>query len=99
MKKKRNGKRKAIPQKGDPDYLSPTQLRNRRKRRAKQQKNREKDGGIGPTSNDSAADGNESGRTSEGDKNNGENDRGGGKDPSMKYISDPASAPAVRAAR
>lgn len=39
-KKKRNkkqGKKKSIPAEGDPDYLTPTQLRNRRKRRAKQQ--------------------------------------------------------------
>ena len=36
--KKIKSKKKTVPTEGDPDYLSPTQLRNRRKRRAKQQK-------------------------------------------------------------
>ncbi|KAL3810440.1 hypothetical protein ACHAXA_009480 [Cyclostephanos tholiformis] len=39
MKRKRGIKSKpGVPKKGDPDYLTPTQLRNRRKRRARQQR-------------------------------------------------------------
>ncbi|KAL3805761.1 hypothetical protein ACHAW5_005726 [Stephanodiscus triporus] len=33
----RRGKKSSVPKRGDPDYLTPTQLRNRRKRRAKRQ--------------------------------------------------------------
>lgn len=91
MKKKRSNKRKTVPQKGDPDYLTPTQLRNRRKRRAKQQKQlqkqqRENGNSSSPTvSNDAATNG----------KHDARNDR----DPSMKYIANPTKAPVVRDAK
>mmetsp|Transcript_27025 Transcript_27025/g.46090 ORF Transcript_27025/g.46090 Transcript_27025/m.46090 type:complete len:628 (-) Transcript_27025:116-1999(-) len=94
MKKKRNGK-KAIPQKGDPDYLTPTQLRNRRKRRAKQQKKQQQDKNGDLTLNNAvAADG-----KSNGDKAHNKNISTSKKDPSMKYISDPTKAPIAQAAK
>ena len=81
MKKK--GKGKKVPQKGDPDYLSPTQLRNRRKRRAKKQQQQSGD------TNDSSK------PTSSPIKTTHHNI----KDPSMKYISNPIKAPIVQAAK
>jgi len=82
MKKK--GKGKKVPQKGDPDYLSPTQLRNRRKRRAKKQQQQ-----SGNTNNDSKS-------TSSPINNKNTNNM---KDPSMKYISNPMKAPIVQSAK
>jgi len=91
-KKKKHIFKKKIPQKGDPDYLSPTQLRNRRKRKAKkktklqvnqpqqQQKSSDKSSGAGNN--------NKSNSTDEELK-----------DPSMKYISYPTKTPIVRTAK
>jgi len=84
MKKKGKGKKK-VPQKGDPDYLSPTQLRNRRKRRAKKQQQQ-----SGNTNNDSK---------STSSPNNNKTTHHNIKDPSMKYISNPIKAPIVQAAK
>jgi len=90
MKKKGKGKKK-VPQKGDPDYLSPTQLRNRRKRRAKkQQQSGNNNAANGSTTND------DSKSTSSPINNKNTNNI---KDPSMKYISNPIKAPIVQAAK
>jgi len=92
MGKSKRGGKKVIPKKGDPDYLSPTQLRNRRKRRAKKdQKQQVEKNGDGGTS------------SSDGDPAAAAANKGGGspnnKDPSMKYIANPAKAPIVQAAK
>ena len=84
--KKKKGKGKKVPQKGDPDYLSPTQLRNRRKRRAKKQQQQSGDDNAANSTNDSKS-------TSVNSKSNNI------KDPSMKYISNPIKAPIVQAAK
>lgn len=89
MKKKHSKK----PQKGDPDYLTPTQLRNRRKRRAKQRKQH----GIDDQAAAVAAEGSNIYETPNNKKNH--HTTSSEKDPSMKYISDPAKAPIVQAAQ
>lgn len=87
-KKKKHIFKKKIPQKGDPDYLSPTQLRNRRKRKAKKkaklqtQPQQQQDLKSFKANND-----------------NKSNDDEEMKDPSMKYISYPTKAPIVRTAK
>jgi hypothetical protein len=78
-------KPKNVPKQGDPDYLTPTQLRNRRKRRAKQQANTS--GAVKDASN---------GRQPSQpplDKKCSE------KDPSSLYLTNPMMAPLVEAAR
>jgi tRNA/tmRNA/rRNA uracil-C5-methylase (TrmA/RlmC/RlmD family) len=78
-------KPKNVPKQGDPDYLTPTQLRNRRKRRAKQQANAS--GAVKDASN---------GRQPSQpplDKKCSE------KDPSSLYLTNPMKAPLVEAAR
>ena len=86
-------KKKPVPCKGDPDYLTPTQLRNRRKRRAKQQKSNLS------TSHEADASKNESiNHTKDVDlpkKPQSHNS----KDPSMKYIFNPKNAPIVQTAK
>mmetsp|Transcript_7505 Transcript_7505/g.17028 ORF Transcript_7505/g.17028 Transcript_7505/m.17028 type:complete len:609 (+) Transcript_7505:98-1924(+) len=89
MGKKRTKSKKAVPQKGDPDFLSPTQLRNARKRRAKQQKSQQE----GISAGDETVDGSRNDKPST--KNNATNK----KDPSMKYITNPTNAPIVQAAK
>lgn len=84
---KANKSKKNIPQKGDPDFLTPTQLRNRRKRRAKQQQ-RADSGGV-------STNGNNDGRHNDCKISNHVNK----KDPSMRYISNPIKAPIVQAAK
>ncbi|KAL9186539.1 hypothetical protein ACHAXT_005777 [Thalassiosira profunda] len=92
MKKKRGGKKQKVPQPGDPDYLSPTQLRNRRKRRAKQlQKQRQ--GKSSSHDEESAAAGLGKAPAT---KDRGSNRQ---KDPSMQYIENPTEAPIVQAAQ
>ena len=92
-KKKHNVKKKPIPAKGDPDYLTPTQLRNRRKRRAKQQKNNL------PTSNSSNAHNDESNSHTKQTGLPNKPESQNLKDPSMKYISNPKNAPIVQTAK
>eukprot|EP00578_Thalassiosira_sp_NH16_P021218 CAMPEP_0181095494 /NCGR_PEP_ID=MMETSP1071-20121207/10545_1 /TAXON_ID=35127 /ORGANISM="Thalassiosira sp., Strain NH16" /LENGTH=617 /DNA_ID=CAMNT_0023177871 /DNA_START=143 /DNA_END=1992 /DNA_ORIENTATION=- len=95
MKKKRN--KKAVPQKGDPDYLTPTQLRNRRKRRAKQQKNQQQ--GDESLIDAATADVTRThGKSSLSNKTK-DNETSSKNDPSMKYISNPIKAPIVQAAK
>ena len=89
--KNKSKSKKKVPVKGDPDYLSPTQLRNRRKRRAAKQEK-------GPGTNESDAtksksDGDAKQNASSSKKQNKP------KDPSMKYISNPKGAPIVQAAK
>ncbi|KAL7544538.1 hypothetical protein ACHAWF_007916 [Thalassiosira exigua] len=87
--KKGKGKKK-VPQKGDPDYLTPTQLRNRRKRRAKKLQKEQEEGGQGRGT-----------KSSPGSSKDGtvRDDPGELSDPSMRYIADPTKAPVVQAAR
>lgn len=83
------GKKKAkssVPKKGDPDYLTPTQLRNRRKRRAKQQANTS---GIDKVSIDA----------SNQRQPQPPLDKCSEKDPSSLYLTNPMKAPIVEAAR
>ncbi|KAL7481827.1 hypothetical protein ACHAW6_007501 [Cyclotella cf. meneghiniana] len=90
-KKKNKAKEKSIPEKGDPDYLTPTQLRNRRKRRAKQQKsNSSCSNGFGVSRRKEDGDAKEA--ISSYNKSNF-------RDPSMTYISNPRNAPVVQAAK
>ena len=88
------GKKRAkssVPKKGDPDYLTPTQLRNRRKRRAKQQQ-ANTSGAVNVVSVDAS---------------NGlrrpppplDEKCSSGKDPSSLYLTNPTKAPLVEAAR
>ena len=91
-KKKKHIFKKKIPQKGDPDYLSPTQLRNRRKRKAKkkaklQENNQQQQQQQQQESSEKSV-----ARNSH--KNDDEL-----KDPSMKYISYPTKTPIVRTAK
>ena len=97
--KKNKAKQKLIPQKGDPDYLTPTQLRNRRKRRARKQLNQQKYDHTSKTEegDNHSANGNKRSRSTEisSISRNNNNKR----DPSMRYISDPAKAPIVQSAK
>ena len=86
-KKKKHIFKKKIPQKGDPDYLSPTQLRNRRKRNAKKKGNQQP-----PQQQESSA------NTAANNNNNKSNEDEELKDPSMKYITYPTKTPIVRTA-
>jgi tRNA/tmRNA/rRNA uracil-C5-methylase (TrmA/RlmC/RlmD family) len=92
-KRQRTNTTGAVPQKGDPGYLTPTQLRNRRKRRAKKQ-----DSALSSSSSahpldtmDAVAAGRGGAKST--DKKKVIND------PSMKYIHDPMNAPIVQAAK
>ena len=90
-KKKKHIFKKKIPQKGDPGYLSPTQLRNLRKRKAKKkaklqaqpQQQQEESSKVPKDSNNS----------------NKSNEDVELKDPSMKYITYPTKTPIVRTAK
>jgi tRNA/tmRNA/rRNA uracil-C5-methylase (TrmA/RlmC/RlmD family) len=90
-RKNQNKSKKKVPVKGDPDYLSPTQLRNRRKRRAKQEKSP-----SSSTAKDhdvkSKGDGYSSTQRQVKRYKSIE-------DPSMKYIANPKNAPVVKAAK
>ena len=94
-KRKFNNSKKKIPKVGDPDYLSPTQLRNRRKRRAKKQQKKE----VRPQSKEvqqqeSSLNPNRSSNNKSGNSNNEAL-----QDPSMKYINYPTKAPIIRTAK
>ena len=95
MTKKRSSGKKATPKKGDPDYLSPTQLRNRRKRRAKKEQKQQisSDG----TATTSSAHDVQAGKSKSSSHNTSNNKHY--KDPSMKYILNPMKAPIVQAAK
>eukprot|EP00970_Alexandrium_tamarense_P016565 scaffold6823_cov179-Alexandrium_tamarense.AAC.4 len=93
-KKKSKAKKKSIPQKGDPDYLTPTQMRNRRKRRAKQLQQLQTHQRSGDDGTDGAnpQSSNIKGKNVTARSNNS-------KDPSMKYITNPSKAPIVSVAK
>ena len=99
--KKNKSKKKKVsknaPKPGDPGYLSPTQLRNARKRRAKQEKKREREE-QGETK--TAEDGGEQ-TSAKRRKTNSKIVSSGtsGDDPSLKFLRNPAGAPTVQAAR
>ena len=84
-KNKKSRKRKQQPKPGDPDYKTPTQLRNARKRRKKKQ---DKSGG---SYKQTAASGNATG-----DDDAPKLPYGSINDPSLKYLSNPKAAPTVR---
>lgn len=97
-KRKFNNSKKKIPKVGDPDYLSPTQLRNRRKRRAKKQQKQE----AQPQSKEeqqqeSSFNPKRSSNNKSGKSGNSNNEAL--KDPSMKYINYPTKAPIIRTAK
>lgn len=92
-KKKKGGTN--VPKPGEPGYLSPTQLRNARKRRAKQMKKREE---AGDGSGD-AADGDQKNKKRRTTKGNGAAGDGDGDDPSQKFRRNPQGAPVVQAAQ
>ena len=94
MAKKRSNKKK-VPQKGDPDFLSPTQLRNRRKRNAKKKQNQ--DGNTDVLGDNSSGSGGGSNKAAGGSTNKRASVLP--KDPSMKYISNPIKAPIVNTAK
>ena len=88
---KRKRTNSTVPQKGDPGYLTPTQLRNRRKRRAKKQ---------GSSSSSSADATSDAATATAGDATaSNSKKKYNMKDPSMKYITDPLKAPVVQAAK
>ena len=88
-KKKNKSKKKPVPKVGDPNYLTPTQLRNRRKRRAKQQQS------SSNTSGSEIAHSTRDDRQVAKLSNKSETEL---KDPSMKYISNPKNTPIVKTA-
>jgi tRNA/tmRNA/rRNA uracil-C5-methylase (TrmA/RlmC/RlmD family) len=83
--KKQKKKKLKIPKKGEPGYLSPTQLRNARKRRAKQKKQ-------GEVTEENQESGNDATLQKKNFKSNRD-------DPSLRYIKDPRSAPLVKKAK
>ena len=108
--KKKNKAKRNVPKPGEPGYLSPTQLRNARKRRAKQNKKRERDqelvgqeAGAG-TGKGAGVSVDESGAIASSNKKAkrfqtfGGKGNGGG-DPSLKFLRNPQGAPIVQTAR
>jgi len=90
-KKKTSRKRKQQPKPGDPEYKTPTQLRNARKR-----KKRKQDKARGPQK-ETATHGNTTAAAAavaSSELPHGRND-----DPSLKYLSNPRAAPTVRNAK
>ncbi len=91
-KNKESKKRKA-PKPGEEGYLTPTQLRNARKRRAtKRKKQKIKSSGNNNSSHDEAETENNSSRGSKCDGRKYE-------DPSTKYLSNPAACPIIQRAK
>jgi uncharacterized membrane protein YheB (UPF0754 family) len=88
-KKKNKSKKKPVPKVGDPNYLTPTQLRNRRKRRAKQQQS------SSNTSGSEIAHSTRDDRQVAKLSNKSETEL---KDPSMKYISNSKNTLIVKTA-
>ena len=100
-KKNKKAKRN-VPKPGEPGYLSPTQLRNARKRRAKQNKKRELEESeagqhTGSANDESGGSSNKKAKRSQAAKKGGGNNNGG--DPSLKFLRNPQGAPVVQAAR
>ena len=95
IKKKKVAKN--APKPGDPGYLSPTQLRNARKRRAKQQKKKELE--EGQTGDDGDDEQNTTKKRRKADSSSGGTAAASGDDPSLKFLRNPAGAPTVQAAR
>ena len=85
--KDKNQKKKRAPKKGEPGFLTPTQMRNARKRRAKQKK-RENVNADGSTCNEEKP-----------KKKKKKQSQGKSEDPSSRYINDPRSAPLVKKAK
>ena len=81
-KKKKSRKRKQLPKPGDPDYKTPTQLRNARKRRKKKQ--------------DKAGGNSKDVTKKDGPSDKQQLPYGSINDPSLKYLSNPKAAPTVR---
>mmetsp|Transcript_24226 Transcript_24226/g.35598 ORF Transcript_24226/g.35598 Transcript_24226/m.35598 type:complete len:632 (+) Transcript_24226:65-1960(+) len=89
--KKGRGKKNSIPKPGEEGYMTPTQLRNARKRRAKERgKSNDDDNDNEKNSNDEAK------ITTSTEKNEKSSKTSNNKDPSMKYIANPRSAPIIR---
>ncbi|KAL3762346.1 hypothetical protein ACHAWU_003851 [Discostella pseudostelligera] len=86
---KRKRTNSTVPQKGDPGYLTPTQLRNLRKRRAKKQGSSSSTVATSDAATATAGDATASNSKKKYNM----------KDPSMKYITDPLKAPVVQAAK
>jgi tRNA/tmRNA/rRNA uracil-C5-methylase (TrmA/RlmC/RlmD family) len=91
-KKKKFVSKKKIPKVGDPDYLSPTQLRNRRKRNAKKKQHQ---------SSSSSSQQQPLSTKSKGENSNNNYNQSNEelKDPSMKYITYPTKTPIIRTAK
>jgi 23S rRNA (uracil1939-C5)-methyltransferase len=89
---KKNKKKRKIPKKGEEGYLSPTQLRNARKRRAKK-----KDKSNGKIGNLAAS----TGSRKEGQNNTSNflRKKCNDDDPSTKYLSNPLACPLVEKAK
>lgn len=103
-KKKKNKKSKDnIPKPGEPGYLSPTQLRNARKRRAKQNKKRERElesaGQDGTSITGTSGESSPSNKKAKRSQASGGGGHTGGGDPSLKFLRNPQGAPVVQAAR
>ena len=92
---KKRGKRPAPPKPGDPDYKTPTQLRNARKRRKLQKDRAAKDENDEQSSSVSTH--NHSQKVVRSQKYPAPSVRP--KDPSQQYIHNPKSAPTVQTAR
>ena len=95
-KRKFNNSKKKIPKVGDPDYLSPTQLRNRRKRRAKKQQKQAQPQSKEDQLQESSL---KSNRSSSSKNISGNSNNEALQDPSMKYINYPTKAPIIRTAK
>lgn len=88
---KTNKRRKPCPQPGDPEYKTPTQLRNARKRRKLQRNKQQPQSTTAAKNNPSNS------------NNNAQDPQSKAftplKDPSLKYIANPTGAPTVKAAK
>ncbi|KAL3924609.1 MAG: hypothetical protein SGILL_000938 [Bacillariaceae sp.] len=95
--KNKNKKRPAPPKPGDPDYKTPTQLRNARKRRKLQKEKAAKNGGGGANAQKGPS--SDGAHISNQKQHNSSLSSSAPKDPSLKYIDNPKSAPTVKAAK
>lgn len=90
---KNKSKKRPAPQPGDPDYLTPTQLRNSRKRRKIKY---DKTNAASKKNNHQQ----QQGQQNQNQKHKQTNKSGGNhsEDPSLRYLSNPTSAPTVKRA-
>mmetsp|Transcript_700 Transcript_700/g.1095 ORF Transcript_700/g.1095 Transcript_700/m.1095 type:complete len:536 (+) Transcript_700:86-1693(+) len=91
MKSKKRKKKAVAPKPGDEGYKTPTQLRNARKRRAKQRK---KNGNSGSTSGNR-----KEGFQQRNSLSSAKREESNKEDPSTKYLSDPLACPLVEKAK